>query len=29
MGCTELDVLTVWFDRALTVAGAEELFFEE
>ncbi|KUN11780.1 RpnC/YadD family protein [Streptomyces canus] len=27
--CTDLDVLSVWFDRSLTVASAEELFVEE
>ena len=27
--CTDLDTLTLWFDRALTVTVAEELFVEE
>ncbi|MGX9888824.1 hypothetical protein [Streptomyces sp. NPDC002276] len=27
--CTDLDTLTLWFDRALTVERAEELFDEE
>ncbi|MET9456197.1 hypothetical protein ABZY05_14100 [Streptomyces canus] len=27
--CTDLDVLSVWFDRSLTVASADELFVEE
>ena len=27
--CTDLDTLTLWFDRALTVAVAEDLFVEE
>ncbi|MGW5130630.1 hypothetical protein [Streptomyces sp. NPDC004135] len=27
--CTDLDTLTRWFDRSLTVATAQELFSEE
>jgi hypothetical protein len=27
--CTDLDTLTLWFDRALTVTVAEDLFVEE
>ncbi|WP_308407534.1 hypothetical protein [Streptomyces olivochromogenes] len=27
-GCTDLETLGTWFDRALTVASAEELFAE-
>ncbi|MFI6466578.1 hypothetical protein [Streptomyces sp. NPDC050528] len=27
--CTDLDTLTLWFDRALTVTAAEGLFVEE
>ncbi|MEV6506646.1 hypothetical protein [Streptomyces sp. NPDC051642] len=26
--CTDLDTLTLWFDRALTVTASEELFAE-
>ncbi|MFD7241259.1 hypothetical protein [Streptomyces massasporeus] len=27
--CADLDTLTLWFDRSLIAAGAEELFAEE
>ncbi|MGX1560586.1 hypothetical protein [Streptomyces sp. NPDC055506] len=27
--CTDLDTLTLWFDRSLTVGTAEDLFAEE
>jgi hypothetical protein len=28
-GCTDLDTLTTWFDRSLTVSKAEDLFSGE
>jgi hypothetical protein len=27
--CTDLDTLTLWFDRSLTATTAEDLFVEE
>ncbi|MGK5697846.1 hypothetical protein ACSNOJ_34005 [Streptomyces sp. URMC 128] len=27
--CTDLDTLTLWFDRSLTATTAEDLFLEE